>query len=89
MPTLLYFFRAKVLGLLPRNYIANNYESIRESPASITIRELEYSTPAVVATFDYGVERKVSLNDKSEADIETTITELESSSQDFVEQVRI
>jgi hypothetical protein len=44
-----------------RKYIANNYESIRLSPARITVRECDNSTPTAIATFDYGIERTLDL----------------------------
>lgn len=49
-----------------RNYIAKNYDSIRTSPATITIRETEFINPTLIATYSYGIEKKVALNKKSE-----------------------
>jgi hypothetical protein len=43
------------------------------SSATITVREVEHLSPSVVATFGFGYEKKVNLNNKSETEIEKVI----------------
>jgi hypothetical protein len=38
-------------------------------------------SPAVIATYSYGIEKKLSLNNKTEADIDKLIGELEADSE--------
>jgi hypothetical protein len=39
------------------------------SSATITVREVEHLSPSVIATYGFGFEKKVNLNNKSEAEI--------------------
>jgi hypothetical protein len=72
-----------------RTYIVNNYQAIRASPATITVRELEYVSPTIIATFAYGVETKVNLTQKTEAEIDQVIGELAAKSQKVPLQVKM
>lgn len=73
----------------PRKYIASNYDAIRESPARITIRECEGSSPVAIATFNYGVEKTVELKRLGAREIEEAIGELESYSQQLSKTIKI
>lgn len=80
MPTLLGFICFEVGSLICRNYIANNYEAIRTSPATVTVRECEYVSPTVIATYSFGIEKKIDLTKRPESEIEKAIADLEANS---------
>jgi hypothetical protein len=63
----------EVGNLTLRTYIANNYQAIRMSSASISVREVEYHSPSVIATYGFGFETKVNLTNKTEPEIDKII----------------
>ena len=89
VPALSRLGRAQVLAPSLRNYIASNYDNIRNSAATITIREAEYAAPTAIATYSYGIERRLNLTKKSEADIEKLIAGLEADSQSIASEIKI
>ena len=45
------------------------------------MRESEYTAPVAIATYSYGIEKRVSLSKKTESEIEKIIADLEAESQ--------
>ena len=72
-----------------RNYIASNYDSIRNSSANITVRESEYASPVAIATYSFGIEKRVNLSKKTESEIEKIIAALEAESESIASKIKI
>ena len=59
------------------------------SPARITIRECENTAPAAIATYPYGVEKRVDLKKMSPEQIDETIAGLEAYSENLSRTIHI
>ncbi len=63
-----------------RKFLISNYANIRQSDRTITVRECEGVEPTVIATYSYGIEKKINLMKLNESEIETIIEKLEKES---------
>ena len=56
---------------LNRNFVMNNYASFKNANPALPfiVRECEGAQPCVTARYDFGVERRVYLNNASEAEV--------------------
>ena len=61
-----------------RQFIKNNYQSIKQSNPSFPfiVRECSNAHPNVMARYDFGVERRVYLHDLTEGEVDDAVAEL-------------
>ena len=66
-----------------RQFILNNYESVKEANPEFPfiVRECLNAQPTVMARYDWGVERRVYLNNLSEREIDQIVADLVSQSK--------
>lgn len=61
-----------------RNYVLNNYQAVKQNNPEFPfiVREAVGAEPCVMARYEYGVERRVYLNNASEAEVKQSVDEL-------------
>ena len=66
-----------------RSYVLNNYESLKASNPDFPfiVREAIGAQPCVTARYEFGVERRVYVNEASESEVAATIDELVSDAE--------
>jgi NADH dehydrogenase (ubiquinone) 1 alpha subcomplex subunit 2 len=67
-----------ILTVVIRSFIVNNYEGFKASSPEMPfiVRECTNAQPTVMARYDFGVERRLYLNNASEVEVSEAVNEL-------------
>ena len=67
-----------------RQFVSKNYLDIKSQNPSLPfiVRECTGAQPNVMARFDFGVERRIYLNDLTETEVDSVVAELVSGAEE-------